>query len=60
MNPTFIAVIIFGLSNLGALIFIIGGFQARITNLEAWKEKAGSEIGDSISRVSKLEGRMGV
>jgi hypothetical protein len=60
MNPTIVAVAIFGLTNLGALLLLVGGFKARLTNLEVWKEKAGSEIADTAGRVSRVEGHLGL
>jgi hypothetical protein len=57
MNSTIVTVALFGLANLGALIFAFGDIKARVKNLESWKEKAGSEIGEVRDRVSTLEGR---
>jgi|HubBroStandDraft_2_1064218.scaffolds.fasta_scaffold1160972_2 hypothetical protein len=60
MYPVIVTVAIFGLTNLGALVFAVGGFKARLTNLEVWKEKAGSEIADTAGRVSRVEGHLGI
>lgn len=60
MNPVIVTVVIFGITNLGALLIAVGGFKARLTNLEVWKEKAGSEIADTAGRVAKVEGHLGI
>lgn len=60
MNPTIITVALFGIANIGALIFGLGDLKARVKNLELWKEKAGSEIADTASQVAFVKGHLGL
>ena len=53
-------VAVFGLGQAGLLIFMLGGFAARITKLEEDSDQQGGEIRDVRIEVGTIKGHLGL
>lgn len=55
-----VTVAVFGLGNAGLLIFMLGGFNARIQKLEEESDLHGAEIRDVRIEVGTIKGHLGL
>lgn len=57
MYAIIVTVALFGLANIGTLIYFLGGMKARVVACENWIERNTPMLMDARERISALEAR---